>query len=816
MSGTTFVELEGIRKEYPGVRALDGVDLAVRRGEIHALVGENGAGKSTLLKVLAGVIRPDAGAVVIDGKRTLLDGPRAARSFGIAAAHQDADLFPSRSAVENCFVQARLPGRALISWPAARAAARAALARLADDFPDEAPVEMLTASRRQVVSLAGALIARPRVLVLDEPTASLSAADAGRLFAVLRELRAEGAGIVYVSHRLGEVLALADRVTVLRDGRVIRTNEAGRLSTGALIEAMVGRRLESYYPRPPGPPAGEPALMVAGLTDPAGAFRDVSFSVRRGEVLGLYGLIGAGRSEIAQAVAGLRRARGSVHARGRVAYLPEDRLREGNLPGLSLRENLTASALVSVLRGPLVPGRAERRLAASLRDRLSIRAAGLEAGIETLSGGNQQKALLGRWLAVEPEVLILDEPTQGVDVGAKGEIHEIVSGLARAGRAVVLVSSDLPEVLGMSHRVLVVRDGRVAAEIPSAAASEEEVARAAFPAEAARDPAEGEVRGRSRRRPLALPGREAALALAALAVACATAIESPAFLSLASARDVAADTAALALGAMAETLVIASGAIDISIGPMLALSATAAALAAGATGSVPAAVLLACLLGTLLGCINAGISIAGRLHPIITTLGTLGIFQGAFILWTGGEWIDLPVGLASLAAGGPLGIPASVWAVGLAAAALFAFLGWTRAGRACLNAGDNPRAAVTHGLPVARTRLLAFALLGALVGLAGVFHTARFGRVQSSTGAGFELLAIAAAVLGGARVTGGRGTVPGALLGALLIGLLQNARSVWGIHERWQLVTVGALMLGALAIEAAAARVAAARGWRGP
>jgi AI-2 transport system permease protein len=244
---------------------------------------------------------------------------------------------------------------------------------------------------------------------------------------------------------------------------------------------------------------------------------------------------------------------------------------------------------------------------------------------------------------------------------------------------------------------------------------------------------------------------------------------------------------------------------------MLALSATAAALTARATGSVPAAVLLAGLLGMVLACINAAISIAGRIHPIITTLGTLGIFQGAFILWTGGEWLDLPGGLLALAAPGPIGLAPSVWSVGLAATALFLFLEWTRSGRACLQLGDNPRAAVTHGIPIARTRFLAFAVLGAFVGLAGVFHTARFGRVQSSTGAGFELLAIAAAVLGGARVTGGRGTVTGALLGALLIGLLQNARSVWGIHERWQLVSVGGLMLGALVFEAAAAKIARRR-----
>jgi rhamnose transport system permease protein len=336
---------------------------------------------------------------------------------------------------------------------------------------------------------------------------------------------------------------------------------------------------------------------------------------------------------------------------------------------------------------------------------------------------------------------------------------------------------------------------------------EEGVARAAFPLEGQADRPGPRARQRAWRLPAFLGQREAALVLAIAAVALTTQLQSPDFLSPSSLAGIAANGAALALASIGETLVIASGAIDISVGSILALSAAAAAFWTGSWGGVAASLGLAALLGLGLGSINAAITFAGRLHPIITTLGTLGIFRGAFLLWTGGEWLELPSSELRLAVEGPLGIPASVWGVGIAAAAAHLFLGWTRPGRACLAAGDNPGAARAHGFRVDLVRFLAFAALGTLVGLAGVFQTARFGRVQSSTGAGFELQAIAAAVLGGAHVGGGRGSIPGALLGAALIEVLADARAVWGIHERWQLVTVGVLMLGTLAFESALARL---------
>ena len=807
-------------KSYGAVRALSAVSLEVRAGEIHGLVGENGAGKSTLIRILSGALEPDAGEVLFLGAPADLSSPRVAADLGIAVAHQEPDLFECRSVVENCFLQERLPGGLLISWGKARARARAALDRLAPGFPLERTAEELPPSGRRIVSLAGALQLHaesggPRLVILDEPTAALSMAESERLFAALRELRSRGGSAIIVSHRLREVLELADRVTVLRDGRIVLSEDPERIGQGALIEAMVGRKIEALYPRAPAPSDPAPLLLeVEALVDlEADAFRDVTFTLRAGEVLGVYGLVGSGRSEMGQAVAGLRRSRGAVRASGSIVYLPEDRIREGSLHGLSVRENLSISALRALSLGPIVDSRRERELARSLSARLRIRAAGIEAEIGSLSGGNQQKALLGRSLAASPGILLLDEPTQGIDVGTKAEIHEEIEGLARGGMAILLISSDLPEALGISHRLAVFREGRIVEMLESRGAREEDVAAAALPLVTAEERRERAARGEPR--PSLARGmigrREPALLLAILGIVAATGARSPDFLSLDSARGLAAGWAPLALASLGETVVIASGAIDISIGPMLAISAAAAAHTAAAGGGAAGGVAVAAVLGAGLAALNALLSRAGRIPPILTTLGTLWIFQGAFLLSTGGEWLTLPPALLGLASEGPLGIPTSALCAAGFAAAIALFLGWTRPGRACLEAGDDPRAAWLHGLPVGRARLAAFLILGAAVGLAGVFHTARYGQVQSNTGTGFEVLAISAAVIGGARVSGGRGTVSGALLGAALIALLQESRAAWGIEERWQLVAIGSLMLAALLVERGLARLSGRR-----
>ena len=814
------LEVRGISKAYGAVRALSAVSLEVHAGEVHGLVGENGAGKSTLIRILSGALAPDGGQVLFLGAPADLSSPRKAADLGIAVAHQEPDLFECRGVVENCFLQERLPGGILISWSMARARARAALDRLAPGFPLERTAEELPASGRRIVSLAGALHLHaerggPRLVILDEPTAALSRAESGRLFASLRELRDRGGSAIIVSHRLAEVLDLCDRVTVLRDGRVVLTEEAARIGPDALVEAMVGRKIEAFYPRAPAPREAAPILLeVEGLADlEADAFLDVAFTLRAGEVLGVYGLVGSGRSEMGQAVAGLRRSRGVVRSGGSIIYLPEDRIREGSLHGLSVRENLSISALPALSLGPFVDPRRERQLARSLTARLRIRTAGIEAEIGSLSGGNQQKALLGRSLAASPRILVLDEPTQGIDVGTKAEIHEEIERLARGGMAILLISSDLPEALGISHRLAVFREGRIVEVLESGRAREEDAAAAALPIAAAEERAEGEGRGEAKSSPMRrmLGRREPALLLVILAIVAATGVRSPDFLSLDGARGLAAGWAPLALASLGETVVIASGAIDISIGPMLAIAATAAGRYAEAGGGAAGGAAIAALLGAGLAALNALLSRAGRVPPILTTLGTLWIFQGAFLRWTGGEWLTLPPALLDLASSGPLGIPASAWSAVAFAAAVALFLGWTRPGRACLEAGDDPRAAWLHGLPVGRARLAAFLILGAAVGLAGVFHTARYGQVQSNTGAGFEVLAISAAVIGGARVSGGRGTVAGALLGAALIAVLQESRAAWGIEERWQLVGIGSLMLAALLVERGLARLAGRR-----
>jgi len=494
MTGPALLELRGISKRFAGVRALREVDLDLAEGAVHALVGENGAGKSTLVKILAGVHHPDEGEIRLAGAPLVLAGPAAARDRGIAVMHQQPNLFPDLDVAENVFA-GRLPiarfGR--VDWRRARSAAAGLLARLGVSLDVAAPVRGLSVADQQLVEVAKALSLDARVLVMDEPTAALSGREVDRLFATVRQLREHGVAVLFVNHRLEEVFALADRVTVLRDGRHVITAPIAELTPAETIRHMVGRQLDSLYPKQDARP-GEPALEVAGLTR-AGVFRDVSFTVRRGEIVALAGLVGAGRTEVARALFGIDRAdAGEVRVGGRpvhaaspgdamragLAYVPEDRHDQGLVLDFSIAANVSLPVLARLSRLLGVVDRGgERALAGGYAERLQIRATGVDQPAAGLSGGNQQKVVIAKWLATRPAVLILDEPTRGIDIGAKAEVHRIVSGLAAEGMAILLISSELPEVLGMADRVIVLHEGRVAASLTREEATQEEIMTAA-------------------------------------------------------------------------------------------------------------------------------------------------------------------------------------------------------------------------------------------------------------------------------------------------------------------------------------------------
>jgi rhamnose transport system ATP-binding protein len=481
-----------VSKRFGATQALDGVSFEILPGEVHALVGENGAGKSTLVKLLAGLFPPDSGAVLLDGRAQDIHGAAQARSLGIAVVHQEPSLFPDLSIAENVFLGHQPVGRfGSIDWGAMRRAADALFDELGVRLDVSAPVRGLSMADQQLIEIARALSIDARVLVLDEPTASLSAHEVDRLFVIARQARARGVGVLFVNHRLEEVFELSDRVTVLRDGRLVVTAPSAGLTPRDLIRHMVGRDV-AMFPKSVATP-GEVLLEVEELSR-AGEFEDVSFTVRTGEIVGFAGLIGAGRTEVARVLFGVEQPdRGVIRLAGQqvsfaspaaairagIAYVPEDRHQEGLVLDFSIAENVTIPILARLFPHWFVHRSIESALARDYGQQLSVRPPEVEREVSALSGGNQQKVVVAKWLATQPRVLVLDEPTRGIDVAAKAEVHRIIGDLATRGLAIVLISSDLPEVLAMADRILVMHDGRIAAELSRSEATEELVMLAA-------------------------------------------------------------------------------------------------------------------------------------------------------------------------------------------------------------------------------------------------------------------------------------------------------------------------------------------------
>ena len=488
-----FVEFEAVSKTFGGVTALREVSLGVTRGECHGLMGENGAGKSTLGKVLAGIYRPDGGELRIGGERHVFGSPRDAMNAGVAMVHQELAFCPDLTVAENLSL-GRYPRKYGFVLD------RAAMARRAHDLLRAIGVSMdvgknmrdLSTAQEQLVQIAAAVGTNPRILVFDEPTSSLGEADAQNLFRLIERLKTSGITTIYVSHRMPELFRLCDRISVLRDGQYVGTVAGEGMTQDAVVRMMIGRSVAEYFPVHASQEAnGKVVLRARGLRSP-GLFEDIGFEIKAGEIVGFAGLVGAGRSEVARAIFGLdSRATGSVEIDGRalplgsvkaslragVGLVPEDRKRQGCVLGMPCRANISLAMLERLQRAGLLDRPKEKQVAEQFFDRLRVKAASLEAPVQSLSGGNQQKVVLAKWLARGGRLLIVDEPTRGVDVGAKAAIHALIDELAQQGLAVMLISSELPEVINLSSRVLVMRDGRLAGELSRAEATQESVLR---------------------------------------------------------------------------------------------------------------------------------------------------------------------------------------------------------------------------------------------------------------------------------------------------------------------------------------------------
>lgn len=839
-----LIEGKGLGMRFPGVQALADVSFDVRPGEVHALLGENGAGKSTLVRILSGEQRPTAGVVVVDGVARDYASPRDALADGIAVIPQELQLVSSLTVAENIGLGHESVSRArFVDRAVQRRQATEALEELgAGDIPPDATIESLGAGERQLVAIARALGLRARCLFMDEPTASLGSADAERLASIVKRLAERGTGIVYITHKLDEVRRLAHRITVLRDGAWVTTRPAEGVTEDEMVRLMVGRTIAPATLAPIAADAPEvlrvESLALADDTRPDGyRLRDISFSVRRGEIVGLAGLIGAGRSETLLAIAGAveRGVSGRIRLDGQpyqpispaearaagLVMLPEERKMQGILPKHSVRANVSISSLPQVSKAGFIDRARERDAVAGFTRATGVRAASDAVAIETLSGGNQQKALLARAMFASPKVLLLDEPTRGIDLAAKAELYGELRRLAQSGYGIVMASSELSEVLTQCHRILVFRDGRITARMDRDEATEESVLAAAASGSHAgsperspeeRSPAGGAGSGgpsgpswRERlRRSSHLLGLAAVLLLAI--VTSPVRGGRPVFLDLGNLSDILRQVAEKGILAVGMTAVVIAGGIDLSVGSMLALGATLSAYLLMQTGAaLGTTALVVLLVGALWGLLNGTVIARWKLPAFIATLATMSAARGVARYVSGGTAIPLgfggggaPESVHWLAAPVLPNVPMPAVIFLLTVLAAHVLLTRTRGGRYLYAIGDNESAARLAGVRVAWHTTAVYVLCGTLAALAGLIHCAQLEQGNPNDGVAYELDAIAAVVIGGTPLRGGVGSVAGTLVGILIIGIINNSMGLNNVDANLQLILKGIIILGAV------------------
>ena len=819
-----LLELRDIWKRYPGVVALKGVSFSARAGEVHALLGENGAGKSTLMGVASGAVVPDEGSIALGGEPIEHLTPALAREHGLAIVHQDPALIPDLTVAENlAFVMPRdLAAREREAWM------REQLDRIGCSVPVAARMDELTVAQRQLVELAKGLSLRPRVLILDEPTAPLGADMVERVFEQVRRAAAEGAAIVYISHRLPEVREIADRVTVMRDGAVRGSAELSEISDEELLRLIVGRSIDAVFPpkRDAGAVDSDPALELRGFSGQN--FHDVDLAVAPGEIVGLAGIAGNGQSDVLRALAGLERFTGEVRLGGRpltcsspraaaaagVAYLPADRHEEGLVMRLSVRENAVLSSLSKFGDLGVMRRGEELRAVAQQRRELNIRAASPETIVSTLSGGNQQKVVLARALLSEPELVLADEPTQGVDAGARAEIYRILREVAARGVPVLVVSSDSLELEGLCDRVVVFSRGQTVATLEGEQVTEEAMARAMVTATAHRKDAGASARAGERMARLRSFAKgdyapSVILALVIFLLVMYTAGQNDRFLTAFNLSSLMILLAALAFISFGQLIVIMTAGIDLSVGPLAGLIVVISSFFL-IDGKGPGALVLglAIMLATALavGLLNGALVRFGRFTPVAATLAVYIALQGVSLLLRPFQDGYIRAEVIDAIKTRVVGIPVAF----LVAVALAIALEWclrrTTWGRGLRAAGSREPAAHRLGVRVDRTIVGAYVACSALTFLGGVMLMAQIGVGDPTQGVGYTLSSITAVVLGGASLFGGRGSFIGALLGAALIQTIMNATTFLGLQQAWQQWFLGALTLIAAAIYTQARR----------
>jgi ribose transport system ATP-binding protein len=814
--------VEGISKGFPGVQALQGISFDCRAGEIHALVGENGAGKSTLMRILSGVHQPDAGTIKVDGRVVTVGLPAEAARLGIAMVYQDTRLVPDLDVAQNVFL-GHEPGGALIDYPEMRLQSARLLAMLGESLDLRRPVRELAVAERQVVEIARALSIEARVLILDEPTSALTPAEVERLFAILRELRRSGASIIFISHRLPEIFAIADRITVMKDGEIVRTVATAETSQDAVVSMMVGRSLALAFP-PRGDALGTVVLAARGLAVPE-KLAPATFETRAGEVLGLGGIAGGGQTALVRALFGMEPASGTLALDGKplvvrtpaeaiaagIVYLPADRRGEGMFLPHSVRENIALPHVAEWSRLGIVDTGREAKSVAQQVEALAIKTPSAEQPVGLLSGGNQQKVAFARWLLSNPRLCIFDEPTQGVDVGTKLEIYRIIRAIAARGVAVLVVSSDVLELIGLSDRILVAAKGRIVDEVKGADATEERIVGSAVGvgetggSVAASGPTRAAA-ARSEAGSVALRRYWPAVLLTILIVAFTayTASQSPYFLTTRNMANLAVQVSPLLIVALGQLTVVLIGGIDLSVGPTISLTTAIASflLVPDPPFGFAAGVAICLAAGLAIGLANGILIRLLKLPDLIATLATFSAVAGLALIVRpapGGllssdfaDWVLMRTGNVPI-----------LFVLALLGVLLYeAVLLRSRIGLRLYAVGSSEDAAYVAGVAVGRVRLLAYLFCGFLAAVAGLVVAARIGSGDPQAGTNFTLLSVTAVVLGGTSIFGGRGTAIGVLAASVLIMLIQSAMNQLQVSAYWQYVLTGALTLIAVALYA--------------
>ena len=802
--------LADIRKSFGPVRALRGVDVLIYPGEVHAIVGENGAGKSTLIGVAAGVLRADSGAIYYDGKYVAAPDPRQMREAGVSVVYQHPALAPDLTVLEN--LQLAAPS---LLGAAGAAAAERLLARVATDelrMPIGKRVAELSLAQRHVVEIARALVTRPKVLFLDEPTEPLQAPDVRKLFDLIGELKRDGVGIVYVSHRLHEVDELADRISVMRDGEIIDNRLADDITSSEIVALIAGRPLGQIFPAK-AKSVGPALFSVTGLS--GRGFDQVDLVAHAGEIVGLAGIEGEGQREFIRAAAGIdRRSAGEVRVkdaniggdspgafrRAGIGFVPDDRHAEGVFLNLTLRENFSLGFLDSISRFGVVDRRSEADRSKAIIGDLRIRAPSAETKLFELSGGNQQKALFGREISAKPGVLLVDEPTKGVDIGARSEIYQRLRAIADQGLAVLVSSSDGIELEGLCDRVLIFARGRIVHELAGAAVTDAAITEANLTAtvsRASKAPAGRQVR---RWREFAASDHFPALVLAVLTaiILGGTQALNGYFLSPFSIKSILSFFSILAFLSSAQLATVLVGAIDLSIGPLAGLCVVLASFLAPdgvETGPFAAGMIIILMFTTIFGLLQGLLITSLRLPAIVVTIATFIGLQGVSLLLrpTAAGQIDDAI---SNAAQFPIGfLPAGVLLTLVMVACAEWLLFRTGFGRSFRAVGSSPLASYRLGIDSQRLTWLAFVISGFLAGIGGLMLAGQVGIGSPTTGSDYTLMSITVVVLGGASVTGGRGSFISTLLGAALVQATSSASSYIDANSSVHYTVIGTLTL---------------------